>query len=411
MTARDLQAITVTIDDTASGADRRGENGSSEASAAEVIGVRTRSSTAAAAAAAAASADSSAAALGNSTNGTTSTVGTFSAALSPKGLTGKRSATDASSSSTANSVARPTVGLLNLTDSMNTQALQNPALISMGSNCTAGPSLTTGLSVAAAAGGSSHSPFGGAGAISVSTSGIHMHASQSKLKDDEKKIQLVIFDINVQIATFRDLLIHIGTAKDAPELREKIRRVRRQCVEGCKQTNNLLLPQIKSAVAEGTILGNHQLICLYMLSQLLERELDKCLRLVVAIPMDMSSFYDNKSTTTHGLGNVLSQIVLGKAMKPDFDVEERASIEKDTREIRHIINEMAEYLPQEDPDKARNGLTSVDSKRRWAFKKKRKQWDHRGSTSAAAAGAASAAAGLTNRVSTSFCCLCSANYV
>ncbi len=28
-----------------------------------------------------------------------------------------------------------------------------------------------------------------------------------------------------------------------------------------------------------------------MLSQLLERELDKCLRLVVAIPMDMSSFY------------------------------------------------------------------------------------------------------------------------
>ena len=28
-----------------------------------------------------------------------------------------------------------------------------------------------------------------------------------------------------------------------------------------------------------------------MLSQLLERELDKCLRLVVAIPMDMSTFY------------------------------------------------------------------------------------------------------------------------
>jgi hypothetical protein len=45
-----------------------------------------------------------------------------------------------------------------------------------------------------------------------------------------------------------------------------------------------------SAFAEGTILDNQQLICLYMLSQLLERELNKCLRLVVAIPMDMSSF-------------------------------------------------------------------------------------------------------------------------
>jgi len=55
----------------------------------------------------------------------------------------------------------------------------------------------------------------------------------------------VIFEINVQIAVFRDLLIHVGTSKDAPELREKIRRVRRQCVEGCKQTNSQILPQIK----------------------------------------------------------------------------------------------------------------------------------------------------------------------
>ena len=48
------------------------------------------------------------------------------------------------------------------------------------------------------------------------------------------------------------------------------------------------------ALAEGNILDNQQLICLYMLSQLLERELVKCLRLVVAIPMDMSSFYGKK---------------------------------------------------------------------------------------------------------------------
>ena len=55
----------------------------------------------------------------------------------------------------------------------------------------------------------------------------------------------IIVDINLQIAVFRDLLIHVGTAKDSSELREKIRRVRRQCVEGCKQTNTALLPQIK----------------------------------------------------------------------------------------------------------------------------------------------------------------------
>jgi hypothetical protein len=38
-------------------------------------------------------------------------------------------------------------------------------------------------------------------------------------------------------------------------------------------------------------------------------------------------------------------------MKPDFNAEEKVSIEKDTREIREIIAEMAECLPQEDPDK------------------------------------------------------------
>ena len=58
----------------------------------------------------------------------------------------------------------------------------------------------------------------------------------------------VIGELNVQIAFFRDLLIHIGTPKDSAELRERIRRVRRQCVEGCKQTNSQLLPLIKRYV-------------------------------------------------------------------------------------------------------------------------------------------------------------------
>ena len=51
-------------------------------------------------------------------------------------------------------------------------------------------------------------------------------------------------------------------------------------------------------------MDNHQLVCLYMLSQLLERELDKCLRLVVAIPMDMSTFY-GKSVCVYGIRKVI----------------------------------------------------------------------------------------------------------
>lgn len=54
-------------------------------------------------------------------------------------------------------------------------------------------------------------------------------------------------DINSQVAFFRDLLIHVGhRTRDCPELREKIRKVRRQCVESFKHTAQLILPQIET---------------------------------------------------------------------------------------------------------------------------------------------------------------------
>lgn len=54
-----------------------------------------------------------------------------------------------------------------------------------------------------------------------------------------------IQDINSQVAQFRDLLINIGQPRDSPELREKIRKLRRSCVEACKNTSQLVLPQIR----------------------------------------------------------------------------------------------------------------------------------------------------------------------
>ena len=38
-------------------------------------------------------------------------------------------------------------------------------------------------------------------------------------------------------------------------------------------------------------------------------------------------------------------------MKPDFNAEETASVQKDKRAISKMVREMAEYLPQEDPEK------------------------------------------------------------
>ena len=52
------------------------------------------------------------------------------------------------------------------------------------------------------------------------------------------------------------------------------------------------------------------------------------------------------------MGALLQKIVIGTTgTKPDFNSEEKVSIEKDTRELRQIVREMGDYLPREDPEK------------------------------------------------------------
>ena len=68
-----------------------------------------------------------------------------------------------------------------------------------------------------------------------------------------------------------------------------------------------------------------------------------------------------KQKQTTGMGKLFSQLVINTTgTKPDFNNEEKASIEKDTRELRQIVREMAEYLPREDPEKGNQVfLTSI----------------------------------------------------
>ena len=67
---------------------------------------------------------------------------------------------------------------------------------------------------------------------------------------------------------------------------------------------------------------------------------------------------DNRQAS-HALSNVFSQLVLGKPMRPDFNAEETLSVQKDKREMRKIIREMAEYLPQEDPEKGIQKISQI----------------------------------------------------
>lgn len=49
----------------------------------------------------------------------------------------------------------------------------------------------------------------------------------------------------MQLAAFRDLLIHIGQPSDSPEWREKIRKGRRSMIDSLKGASKVILPQVR----------------------------------------------------------------------------------------------------------------------------------------------------------------------
>ena len=54
-----------------------------------------------------------------------------------------------------------------------------------------------------------------------------------------------LVELNLQVAIFRDLLLGVGSTRDCPDLRERIRKVRMDAMQEVIKTNNSLLPHIK----------------------------------------------------------------------------------------------------------------------------------------------------------------------
>ncbi|XP_014488942.1 PREDICTED: uncharacterized protein LOC106752058 isoform X2 [Dinoponera quadriceps] len=181
--------------------------------------------------------------------------------------------------------------------------------------------------------------------------------STSKHHDDkcdkpekpDKTVSLQIQDINSQVAQFRDLLINIGQPRDSPELREKIRKMRRNCVEACKHISQLVLPHVRSAMDIGIPVDSPNLVLLFYVAQLFLRELHKSKNLIRIVPMDMSGYYESRAGPSY-IGNVVSQILLCKQIRPDFNEEELCSIRKDSEEISQLIAELQEFMPQSEAD-------------------------------------------------------------
>ncbi|XP_017773150.1 PREDICTED: uncharacterized protein LOC108560205 isoform X2 [Nicrophorus vespilloides] len=174
----------------------------------------------------------------------------------------------------------------------------------------------------------------------------------------------VVVDVNSQVASFRDLLIQIGGHRDGPELREKIRKARRHCVESCKQAALILLPHVKSVYATGIPVDCQNLVLFFFMVQMFWRELEKCLHLVQLIPMDMAEYFETRAGPSN-FGNVITQILLCKQLAPDFNVEEVFSVSKDIREIERLLAEMQEFMPEQEQDMERAEALTENAAAPW----------------------------------------------
>lgn len=82
---------------------------------------------------------------------------------------------------------------------------------------------------------------------------------------------------------------------------------------------------------------------MYFLPPLL-RESKKSNYLVFFFPTTLT---ENRAGPSN-LGNVISQILLCKTITPDFNEEELCSITKDSAEIARLLQDMQEYMPQQE---------------------------------------------------------------
>ncbi|XP_052854249.1 uncharacterized protein LOC128263309 [Drosophila gunungcola] len=155
--------------------------------------------------------------------------------------------------------------------------------------------------------------------------------------------QKLITEINCHVAQFREMLIFIGQARDSPELREKIRKLRRNCVDACKHTSHLITPQPRHCL--GSPSERMHLTLLFHLTQQFQHELIKSHRLIQLVPLDMTDYYAPSRTAPSNLGNVISQFLLCKQINPDFQQEELCSIAKDSDELTELLEELQAHMP------------------------------------------------------------------
>lgn len=72
------------------------------------------------------------------------------------------------------------------------------------------------------------------------------------------------------------------------------------------------------------------------------------MKLIQNVQTSHCNVYTENRAGPSNIGNVISQILLCKQIQPDFNQEEICSIAKDSQDLAKLIQDMQEFLPQQD---------------------------------------------------------------
>jgi len=77
-----------------------------------------------------------------------------------------------------------------------------------------------------------------------------------------RKLQELLHDCNVQLATFKNTVQQIGTPSDNQQLRREVETSAKSCIRACEATRNCILPQLKHEGHEFTRCATQFIGCL-----------------------------------------------------------------------------------------------------------------------------------------------------
>ncbi|XP_026272683.1 uncharacterized protein LOC113202597 isoform X3 [Frankliniella occidentalis] len=160
---------------------------------------------------------------------------------------------------------------------------------------------------------------------------------RQEMEEQQARLSEWTLELNSQIATFRELMLSIGSGKDTQQLREDVRKCRMATMELCRNARPLIAASHKWAQPGGWTytMTPAAMWCEFM--KMFHRQLGTCYILVHEFPADMSGYQ----------GGALSKLLV-QSLRPEWNKQEIASVRVDLVELQECITATGVVTPDDE---------------------------------------------------------------